>query len=461
MGGCMTTLTMADVAAARIELHKRKLCPLTEADIAPKLIPVFEGEADFRFAHGGRGSSKSVGFHKMAATLGAIWDAMGKTGVILCIREFMNSLDDSSLQDVKSAIQADAWLTSVYDVGEKYVRTKSGRIKFIFAGTSVNLDSIKSKAKVLLVVAEEAENIPGPAWEKIVPTVREEGSEIWAIYNPETEKSWVHKNLRMSKDPMTKGVEINFRDNPWWNSKLERLRVKSMNEDPDNYGHIWEGEFKTAFQGSYYAAHLTQAEVARPKRITSLTADPLMTIRAYWDIGGTGQKADATAIWIVQFVGQNIYVLDHYEAVGQPLSTHVAWLRKNGYEDALCILPHDGVNHEKIYKVTYESALREAGFAVRVIPNQGAGAAMLRVEAARRLFPRIWFNEETTLSGRTALRAYREKWDENRNVGLGPLHDWSSNSADSFGLMCIDWEEPRVQKKKSSGRPGGSGSWMG
>ena len=454
-------LTQADVAGAKIELYKRGLCPLTDSDIAPKLIPVFEGPADFRYAFGGRGGTKSVGFQKMAATKVAIMDAMGLTGVVLCIRQFMNSLDDSILQDLKNAISEDPWLRTVFDVGENYIRTHSRRIKFVFAGTSVNLDSIKSKSKILLVMAEEAENIPAGAWEKIVPTVREEGSEIWAIWNPESEKSWVDKNLRKSTDPMVKGVEIGWQDNPWWTEKLERLRLKSMADDPDNYGHIWEGEYKTAFKGSYYATYLTQAEVSTPKRITTLARDPLMTLRAYWDIGGTGMKADATAVWIVQFIGPNIHILDHYEAVGQPLSTHVAWLRKNGYEDALCILPHDGANHEKIHKITYESSLREAGFTVKVIPNQGAGAAMLRVESARRLFPRIWFNESTTLSGRTALRAYREKWSEERGVGMGPLHDWASNSADAFGLACIDFEEPKVQRKTTGSRPRGGGSWMG
>ena len=37
---------------------------------------------------------------------------------------------------------------------------------------------------------------------------------------------------------------------------------------------------------------------------------------------------------------------------------------------------------------------------------------------------------------------YHEKRDEIRNVGLGPEHDWSSHSADAFGLMAIDYEEP-------------------
>jgi phage terminase large subunit len=32
--------------------------------------------------------------------------------------------------------------------------------------------------------------------------------------------------------------------------------------------------------------------------------------------------------------------------------------------------------------------------------------------------------------------------DEQRDVGLGPEHDWSSHAADAFGLMAIAYEEP-------------------
>jgi phage terminase large subunit len=135
-------------------------------------------------------------------------------------------------------------------------------------------------------------------------------------------------------------------------------------------------------------------------------------------------------------------VLNYYEAVGQPLATHVAWLRDNGYGKALCVLPLDGVKHDMVYDVTYESALKAAGFEAKVIPNQGRGAAMKRVEIARRKFPNIWFNQATTQPGLDALGAYHERKDEVRGIGLGPEHDWSSHGADSFGLMCVDHEEP-------------------
>jgi phage terminase large subunit len=40
------------------------------------------------------------------------------------------------------------------------------------------------------------------------------------------------------------------------------------------------------------------------------------------------------------------------------------------------------------------------------------------------------------------LGYYHERKDEQRNVGLGPEHDWSSHAADGFGLMAINYEEP-------------------
>ena len=73
---------------------------------------------------------------------------------------------------------------------------------------------------------------------------------------------------------------------------------------------------------------------------------------------------------------------------------------------------------------------------------------MMRIEAARRLFPQIWFNAETTESGRDALGFYHEKKDEQRDVGLGPDHDWSSHAADAFGLMAIHYELPTPNKTR-------------
>jgi len=379
----------------------------------------------------------------MTAVRGYQWSMAGERGVIVCGREFMNSLDESSLAEIKAAIRSEPWLNAHYEIGEKYVRTKDGRIEYAFIGLRHNLDSIKSKARIKLLWVDEAEPVSEAAWQKTIPTVREHDSEIWVTWNPERRTSATHKRFRENPPDGAKIVELNWRDNPWFPEVLNRERLEDQAKRPEQYAHVWEGDFVTIADGAYFASDLLKAK--QEGRIGNVSADPLMSFRAYWDIGGTGAKADACAIWICQFIGKEIRVLDYYEAVGQPLATHVNWLRENGYGKAECFLPHDGATQDRVFDVSYESALRAAGFSVQVIPNQGRGAAKLRIEAARRLFPCIWFDEQKTEAGREALGWYHEKRDDDRGIGLGPNHDWSSHAADAFGLMCVSYEEPKAR----------------
>lgn len=409
-----------------------------QVELPPKLIPVFAGSARYRGAYGGRGSGKTRSFAMMTAVWAIKLAQAGKTGVIVCGREYMNSLDESSFAEVKAAIQSEPWLAQRFDMGEKYIRTKDRRIQYVFCGLRHNLGSIKSKARIHLMWIDEAEPVTEEAWRIIIPTVREENSELWITWNPERKKSAT--NIRFREDPPedSKIIELNWRDNPKFPKVLDDERKADLEKRPDDYGHVWDGEYVTARSGAYFAKLLSVAK--SEGRISHVPADPLMSFKAFWDIGGTGQRADACSIWIAQFIGKEIRLIDYYEAVGQELSEHVYWLRENGYEQAHMVLPHDGAQHEKIERVTYESALIKAGFTVEVIKNQGAGAAKARIEAMRRVFPFIWFHKAKTEPGVEALGWYHEKWDDKRDVGLGPDHDWSSHCADAAGLMAVYYE---------------------
>lgn len=388
----------------------------------------------------------------MAAVQGYRFGNEGVSGQIVCGRQFMNSLEDSSLEEVKRAIEEEEFLADYYDVGDKYIKSKDGRISFTFVGLDRNLGSIKSKGRILLMWVDEAEPVTDAAWSIVIPTLREEGSdwnaELWVTWNPKRKDAAVEKRFRQSKDALIKIAEVNWKDNPRFPKKLERERLRDLNERPDQYPHIWEGEFATVVEGAYFAKQLIEAKAQ--KRIGRVPADPLMTTRAFVDIGGTGARADAFAMWIAQFVGKEIRVLDYYEAVGQPLAAHLVWLRERGYEPGkLQIwLPHDGATQDRVHAVSYESALKQAGYAVTVVPNQGRGAAAARIEAARRWFPRVWFNEDTTEAGRAALGWYHEKRDEERGIGLGPEHDWASHGADAYGLMNVVYKEPQERPAK-------------
>lgn len=217
----------------------------------------------------------------------------------------MNSLDDSSLEEVKRAIEDEPWLADYYDLGEKYIKSRDGRISFTFAGLDRSIGSIKSKGRILLCWVDEAEPVTDHAWSILIPTLREEGegwnAELWVTWNRARKNAAVEKRFASSDDPLIKVVQLNWRDNPKFPAKLERERQRDLQERPEQYRHIWEGEFAEVVEGAYFAKHLAQAK--EQGRIGKVNTDPLMTIRAYWDIGGTGAKADACAIWVVQFVG--------------------------------------------------------------------------------------------------------------------------------------------------------------
>ena len=355
----------------------------------------------------------------------------------VCIREVQKSLKQSAKRLLEDKLQ-DYGLGEAqgFKVFREVIETPGDGVITFTGMQDHTADSVKSLEGFDRAWVEEAQSLSDRSMSLLRPTIRKEGSELWFSWNPQRATDPVDMMLRGATTPTgSKVVRANWSDNPWLPNVLEQERKDCLEATPERYGHIWEGEYATVLEGAYYAKHLTEAQLEG--RIGFVARDPLAKVYACWDIGGTSGKSDATAIWIVQFIGTEVRVLDYYEAVGQPFDAHVYWLRSSGYEDALCVLPHDGRKHDTVFSVTPEGYLRQAGFTVDLIPNQGRGAALQRIEAVRNILPFCRFNAETTEGGREALGWYHEKRDEIRGIGLGPDHDWSSHCADAFGAVAL------------------------
>lgn len=424
----------------------------TAAIFEPLLHPARD-----KAAHGGRGSGKS---HFFAEKL--IDDSLYEPGMLsVCIREVQKSLKDSAKRLIETKLakfnlgEADG-----FKVFREVIQTPGDGVILFQGMQDHTAESIKSLEGFRRAWVEEAQSISARSVTLLRPTIRAEASEMWWSWNPRLKIDPVDVMLRGPEKPTgAVVVQANWRDNPWFTPELEQERTDTLRMNPDQYDHIWEGGYITVSEGAYYAANLAAAKAAG--HIGRVEFDPLMTIRLFCDIGGTGARADAFSMWPAQFIGREIRVRDYYEAVGQPLATHLNWLRSKGYgpDRAQFWLPHDGASNDKVYSVSYESALRDAGYQVTVVPNQGKGAAAARIEAGRRMFPSVWFDEVTTQPGRDALGWYHEKKDEARNIGLGPEHDWASHGADAFGLMCVAYEAP-AEKRKVVRVHRGEGGWL-
>lgn len=415
---------------------------------APLLYP-----ARYKGAWGGRGSGKSHFF----ASLVVARCVRSRTNV-LCVREIQKSLKQSVKKLIETKIEA-LGVSSQFEILESEIRAPHGGM-IIFQGMQDHTaDSVKSFEDFDVAWSEEAQSLSQTSLTLLRPTIRKPGSELWFSWNPRRKNDPVDQLLRGDKPPTgAVVVRANWSDNPWFPAELEVERRDDQRDRPDSYDHIWEGGYAKVIEGAYYAASLTTAE--QEGRIGYVARDPNMAIRTFWDLG----RRDFTAIWVAQFVGQKIVVLDYIEGAGQPPAYYFELLRNRGYRGCMVYLPHDGtrVGPENSTGRSYEDQARDAGFDVQVIRNQGQGADMLRIDAARRLFPRIWFDREATKGGLDALGAYHERRDDKRNIGLGPEHDWASHGADAFGLMAVAYEEPRIKRQRPQERERtGETSWMG
>ena len=412
--------------------------------------------ARYKGAWGGRGSGKS---HFFAESL-LEHHIINQGSRSVCIREVQKTLKESAKRLLEDKlIKLGLGEKDGFKVFNDVIQAPGDGLITFQGMQDHNAESIKSLEGFQIAWVEEAQTLSSRSLSLLRPTIRADGSELWFSWNPRRKNDPVDMMLRGEALPTgAVVVRANWSDNPWFPSVLEQERTDCLHKTPEQYPHIWEGEYATVLEGAYYATHLALAR--QEGRIGRVSADPLMTIRLFVDIGGTGARADAFAMWAAQFIGKEIRVINYYESVGQPLATHINWMRENGYtpDKAQIWLPHDGATHDKVYSVSYESALREAGYQVTVIPNQGKGAAKSRIEAARRLFPSIWFNEEKCNGGISALGWYHEKRDDERNIGLGPEHDWASHGSDAFGLMAVAYEAPINMNREPKSY---NVSWMG
>lgn len=216
--------------------------PQIRVQYPEKLGPLFTEAKQFKVMHGGRGGGKS---HTVAQFL--LLKAMEKRRRILCVREVQKSLAESSMQVLKDYIGR-LKLEPYFEVLKSEIRCRTTGSTFSFSGLKDHTaDSIKSFEGADIVWVEEAHSVTSHSWNILIPTiVRTDGSEIWITFNPDQESDYVYDRFVKHTDPDAWVVQINWRDNKWFNRAMhvERLKMKALNDDL--YQHIWEGKCRSA-----------------------------------------------------------------------------------------------------------------------------------------------------------------------------------------------------------------------
>lgn len=198
---------------------------------------LFDETVRYFAIRGGRGSSKS---RSVASAL--VIRSIQKPLRILCTREIQKSIKDSVKRLLDDEIDR-LGLQDFFQSTDSEIRGKNGSL-FIFAGLRSNIDSIKSMEGIDIAWCEESQTISQSSLDTLIPTIRQDGSQIIFTWNPKHKTDPVDVMfMGETLPPKTRLLIVNHSDNPWFPDVLKDELEYDRARDPGKYAHIWLGEY--------------------------------------------------------------------------------------------------------------------------------------------------------------------------------------------------------------------------
>lgn len=197
----------------------------------------------------------------------------------------------------------------------------------------------------------------------------------------------------------------------------------------DEFNQEFYCSFDAAIRGAYYSDQMQS--VRDENRITKIPYEPSLPVFTYWDLG----VGDATSIIFVQFNGMEKRIIDYYENSGEGLQHYAKVLQDKGYIYQKHYAPHDIQVKELGTGLTRLEQAQSLGIRFDVVPKVSIDDG---INAARSVFPSVWFDTDKTTKLVEALSQYHKEWDDKRGAFKNqPYHDWSSHAADAFRYFAV------------------------
>ncbi|MCK4828737.1 phage terminase large subunit, partial [bacterium] len=160
--------------------------PIVDVNI-PAIFEPLSQPARYKGIHGGRGSAKS-----RSAAQQVILDSLDHYERVFCARELQSSIKDSVKHVLDSTIER-MGVSDLFHSTKTEIINKENGSNFIFYGLRHNPYKIKSLEGVTKVLVEESESVSQESLDILIPTIREEGSELWFIFNSKFKTDPVYK----------------------------------------------------------------------------------------------------------------------------------------------------------------------------------------------------------------------------------------------------------------------------
>jgi phage terminase large subunit len=257
-------------------------------------IPIVDGSARYKGAHGGRGSGKSHLFGEHLIELCSIQKVDA-----VCVREIQKSLNQSVKKLLENKI-VDLGVQHLFEVQRDQILSAHGG-RIIFQGMQNHTaESIKSLEGYDIAWVEEAQTLSQHSLDLLRPTIRKPGSELWFTWNPRNATDPVDALLRSNEPPPNSVIiPVNYEDNPWFPDVLRDEMEYDKKRDPEKFQHIWRGAYLKNSEARVFK-NWTVEEFEAP-------ADAVHRFGADW-----GFSTDPTILTRCHIIGRKLYI--DYEA---------------------------------------------------------------------------------------------------------------------------------------------------
>ena len=382
------------------------------------------------FIRGGRSSGKS---HEVAQYL--VERSFSETGLkIVGLREIQKSIDKSSksLVDIKlQQLGLSKYYKSIQSEIRKEAPPGDGGLFFFQGMNDLTADNIKSLEGFKIAWFEEAQNCTQNTLKILRPTIRDAGSQIIFTWNPQFPDDPIEEFCnQMRGEPDVLVIHVNYEQNPFLTPEILREVEIDREKNPEDFGHVWLGEYDTSFHGHYYAALLDEA--AEQGRICDVPRKTGVDIVTAWDLG----RSDATAIWVAQTVGFQHRIIDYFEDRFKPLDYYADWIKRNDYNGAH-FLPHDG-RHERLGMAgSIKSQLAAMGLSN--ITSMDAMTKDAGRKLAKTLIKEAYFERQKCGDGINILRHERAVRDD-RTGGFKEVHELDGAAAFRYLAQALNLE---------------------
>lgn len=210
----------------------------------------------------------------------------------------------------------------------------------------------------------------------------------------------------------------------------EELDAARVAMGSSKYLQEFECSFDAAVEGAIFARQLEEAK--SQGRITAVPWHKLLPVNTAWDLGWD----DATAIWFFQQLGDEVRIIDYYEASGADLAHYADVLAEKAYRYGYHLLPSDVEVHELGSGKSRRTILQQLGIRVTAVPQYSPKKD--GIPAAQALLSRCVFDGGRCADGLDRLALYRREYDEKNQVFReNPKHDWASHGASAFMQLAM------------------------